>query len=70
MEVLKLNCATCGVDYEKPIEFKLWNEEHPDVFFRWSLTYCDTCRRAKQAQALKQLPKVLKALTEKIKPTE
>lgn len=66
MENLKLNCETCGVDYEKPYEFKVWNDERPDVFFRWSLTYCDTCRRAKQIEALKQLPKVLNAISETI----
>jgi hypothetical protein len=60
---LKLNCENCGVDYEKPQDFKKWNEEHPNVFFKWSLMFCDDCRRKKEREALKRLPEVLKALS-------
>ena len=62
--MLKLKCETCGIEYEKPDDFKKWNEEHSNVFFRWSLKYCDTCRRAKELSALKEgLPIVIEALS-------
>lgn len=56
-------CEQCGVDYEKPAKFKKYNEEHPNVFFRWSLSFCDKCRREKELEALKSLPKILNALS-------
>lgn len=59
---LKLNCSTCGKDYEKPIDFQKWNNEKPNVFFKWSLTYCDVCRKEKEFKALKYLPEVVKNL--------
>ncbi len=61
--MLQLKCEKCGVDYEKPTNFKKWNDKNPNVFFKWSLTFCDTCRRTKECQALKKLPDVLKLLT-------
>lgn len=64
MKNLKLNCEICGVAYEKPAEFKVWNDERPNVFFRWSLVYCDTCRKDKQTKALQSLPKVINALSD------
>ena len=64
--MLKLECQTCGTAYEKPIDYEKWNKEHPNVFFRWSLTYCDKCRREKEIKALKDLPKVIEALSKRI----
>lgn len=61
--MLSLICEKCGSGYEKPDDYKKWNEESPNVFFKWSLRFCDTCRRARQNEALKSLPQVLIALT-------
>jgi len=65
-ETLKLKCEKCGVDYEKPIEYKEWSEKPSasSVFFKWSLAYCDECRRERELQALKNLPKIIQSLTE------
>jgi len=60
--MIKLKCERCGVDYEKPADFKKWNEERPNVFFKWSLLFCDTCRRNREKEALKKLPEIIKAL--------
>jgi len=60
--MIKCKCEKCGVDYEKPATFKKWNEERTNVFFRWSLAFCDKCRREKEREALKALPNVLSAL--------
>jgi len=63
-EMIKYKCEKCGIDYEKPANFKKWNEENTNVFFRWSLTYCDKCRREKERESLKALPNVLNMLGE------
>ncbi len=60
--MIQLKCEKCGVDYEKPADFKKWNNERPNVFFKWSLAFCDNCRRAKERKALERLPEVIKAL--------
>lgn len=65
--MINCKCEKCGVDYEKPATFKKWNEENTNVFFRWSLEFCDKCRREKERKALKALPSVLSALAENFK---
>jgi hypothetical protein len=37
------------------------------VFFKWSLAFCDKCRREKEIESLKALPDVLRALGENLK---
>ena len=46
--------------FEKPADFKKWNDERPNVFFKWSLAFCDICRRDREKEALKRLPEVIK----------
>jgi aspartate carbamoyltransferase regulatory subunit len=58
---IKCKCEICFSEYEKPIEFKKYTSRG-DVFFKWSLKYCDTCRRKKEIDALNSLPKILNAL--------
>lgn len=60
--MIKLKCEICGVNYKKPADFKKWNDERPNVFFRWSLKFCDDCRRKKEKKALKRLPEVINVL--------
>ena len=55
-------CKTCGVSYTKPSIFKVYNEKYPNVFWRWSLTYCNDCRREKENKALRDLPEILNKL--------
>ncbi len=57
--MLDLNCQKCGVKYQKPEEFEQYNKEHPNVFWRWSLSFCDSCRRYREAEALKKLSFVI-----------
>jgi hypothetical protein len=57
-ELIDLKCEDCGVDYKKPASFIGIS----NVYFRWSLLYCDDCRKKKELQSLRFLPKVLKAL--------
>ena len=64
--MLKLKCQTCGTNYEKPEDYEKWNKENTNVFFKWSLAYCDKCRKEKEIQALKNLPKVMKALSKRV----
>ena len=59
---IELKCEKCGVGYEKPADFKNWNDARPNVFFKWSLAYCDSCRSVTEMKALKELPKVIEAL--------
>jgi hypothetical protein len=67
-ETIKLKCEKCGCDYEKPSVFKeyLFTARH-NVFFKWSLAFCDKCRREKEIESLKALPDVLRALGENLK---
>jgi hypothetical protein len=62
-ETINLKCEKCGVDYQKPSVFKdyLVATKH-NVFYKWSLAFCDNCRREKEKEALKALPDILKAL--------
>lgn len=57
-DLIDLKCEDCGVDYKKPSSFVGIS----NVYFRWSLLYCDDCRKKKELQSLRFLPKVLKAL--------
>ena len=36
-----------------------------NVFYKWSLLYCDKCRIERQNEALKSLPNIIKVLSEK-----
>ena len=62
-EMIDLKCEKCGADYSQPKNFIKWNKETPNVFFKWSLKFCDKCRRKKQHEALKSLPTIIDALT-------
>ena len=66
-EIINCKCEKCGVNYEKPATFKKWEAENTNVFFRWSLAFCDNCRREKERETLKVLPNVLSALAENLK---
>ena len=46
--MIKLKCEICGVNYEKPAHYTKWN----NVFFKWSLRFCDDCRRKKENEEL------------------
>ena len=46
--MIKLKCEICGVNYEKPAHYTKWN----NVFFKWSLRFCDDCRRKKEKEEL------------------
>lgn len=62
-ETMKLKCKKCGCDYEKPSVFKEYIvANNNNVFYRWSLTFCDRCRKEKERESLKFLPDVMKAL--------
>jgi hypothetical protein len=61
-ELLNLTCENCGTKYEKPAKFQKWQNDKPNVFFKWSLKYCDSCRRSKERGSLKKLPDVIKAI--------
>lgn len=61
-DILVLICETCGSEYEKSENFKKWNEERPNQFFKWSLLYCDKCRHKKESDAMKYLSDVICAL--------
>lgn len=60
--MINLTCEKCGIKYEKPETFKKYNDETPNIFFKWSLSFCDKCRKEKELEALKHLPKILPKL--------
>lgn len=60
-EKLKLKCE-CGQDFERPLQYKIWNDKTPNVHWKWQLMYCDECFRKRVKGALKRLPEVLNAL--------
>jgi len=62
-EQIDLKCKNCGTDYNKPAVFKHYLvESNFNIFYRWSLDFCDKCRREKQDNALKHLPKIINAI--------
>lgn len=63
-ELINLKCEDCAVDYQKPAEYIQYNETS-NIYFKWSLKYCDNCRIKKEHKALRFLPKVLRALIPK-----
>lgn len=64
-ETVKLKCEKCGVGYEKPAVFQEYIlATNNNLFYRWSLAFCDECRREKERESLKRLPSILKALSE------
>jgi hypothetical protein len=60
--MIDLKCEDCGVDYQKPERFKTYNDQYPTVFFKWSLTFCNPCRKKKEVCALKNLPQIISDL--------
>jgi hypothetical protein len=62
-EMIDLKCETCGTDYKKPAMFKVWNDKRTNVFYRWSLAYCDKCRRSREVKALERLPEIMKEIS-------
>ena len=60
-ELIQLKCE-CGNEFERPLRYKVWNEENTNVVFRWKLKYCDTCFHAKAKKALKRLPEIINNL--------
>jgi len=67
-EIIKLKCEKCRCVYEKPSVFKeyLVATKH-NVFYKFSLLFCDKCRREKEGEYLKSLPDVLRALGKNLK---
>ncbi len=62
-ELLYLKCKKCKTNYEKPSAFKKFNIEKPNVFFKWSLKFCDKCRREKELLAFKELSNIILKLS-------
>jgi hypothetical protein len=64
MSNLDLTCEKCNTEYQKPADFKKWHDKFPSVFFKWSLQFCDTCRKEKQTAALQNLRDVIDLISE------
>lgn len=58
--IVSLRCE-CGADFTRKEVPADWMEIH---FYKMKFKYCDTCFRARQKQALKRLPEILKALAD------
>ena len=54
----KLKCG-CGQEFERPANYRKYNDEHPNSFYKWKLEYCDECFKGKIDRSLKRLPEVL-----------
>ena len=65
---VELKCEKFGCDYKKPSVFKEYLVATKyNVFYKWSLAFCDKCRRQKERESLKALPDVLMTLGENLK---
>lgn len=63
-EFMNLICKDCKCSYQKPSVFKEYLEKsNYNVFYTWSLTYCDLCRRERETYALTQLEYISNMLT-------
>jgi hypothetical protein len=63
-ELLQLKCEKCNCDYEKPAVFKEYLVATKyNIFYKWSLAFCDNCRKEKERESLKALPDIVKALS-------
>ena len=60
-EMIQLKCE-CGQSFERPIKYKIYNEQSPNVAFKWKLQYCDICFKKKTDNAFKRLPEILNAI--------
>jgi hypothetical protein len=63
--MIDCTCEICGISYTKPKDFNRLNKKNHNVFFDWSLRFCDKHRKEKELKALKKLPKVLKSILNK-----
>ena len=64
---MNLICQKCSVEYTKPQNYKQMSEsDEPTLkfFYTRQLTYCDPCRREREAEMLESaLPKIIDALS-------
>ena len=65
IDIIYLKCFKCKVKYDKPIAFKELAKKN--VYFSWSIKYCDKCRKEKENMVLNILPNILKTLSEDLK---
>lgn len=65
MEIINLKCEKCGCEYEKPAVFLQYalNSKYSPLY-KWSLKYCNICRRERERDALNSLPYVIEKLGE------
>ena len=62
--LIKCKCEKCGCDYEKPSIFQNYLVETKyNTFYKWSLSFCDKCRREKERESLKALPNILMGIS-------
>jgi hypothetical protein len=63
-DLIDIKCKECGCSYQKPSVFKEYLEKfNHNVFYTWSLTYCDLCRREKEDFALNCLEHISNQLS-------
>ena len=63
-DFINIVCKVCKVSYQKPSVFKEYLEKsNYNIFYTWSLTYCDLCRRKKETFALNQLENISNMLS-------
>lgn len=60
--MIKLICQKCGGEYQKPTAYK----KIRNVFFKFSLTFCDNCRKKKEIETIKKLPGIIKILSNEL----
>lgn len=62
---MKLKCNDCGVEYEKPDYFNDEVKGNTSLYFycKRSMKYCDKCRRIREVEMLKSLPKVIESIS-------
>ena len=60
---MDLKCKECECSYQKPSIYKEYLvQSNYNIFYQWSLIYCDKCRKEKEYSALNGLEEVTNML--------
>ena len=64
-KMITLKCEICGDYYKKPEIFQEYLiKTNYNIFYKWSLSFCDKCRHEKEENALKKLHNVINSLND------
>ena len=60
---MHLKCKKCECSYQKPSIYEEYLvQSNYNIFYQWSLIYCDKCRKEKEHSVLNELEEVTNIL--------